>query len=111
MKLFLLLSALVAVAVQGHPHPEYIVVQDGAGVMRLENVNQEAVPESFFDPANDIRYFLFTRENPSDPQELFIGNQDSFTLSNFNEQRPTRYEDYISALRWILIFKYHLSGS
>lgn len=90
MKTVFLLAALVAaVAVNGHPHPEFAVVQDDAGHLILENFNEEAVPENFFDPLADTRYFLFTRQNRAGHQ-MSVGNPDSITSSGFVAGNPTR---------------------
>lgn len=91
MKTVFLFAALVAaiVAVNGHPHPEFAVVQDDAGHLILENFDQEAVPETFFDPLVDTRYFLFTRQNRAG-QQMFVGNADSIESSGFVAGRPTR---------------------
>lgn len=90
MKTVIILAALAVVAVHAHPHPEYILTQDDAGRMKLENTNQQDVAENFFDAVADTRFWLFTGRTLAEPEELLMGNEESFTNSNFNPNHPTR---------------------
>lgn len=90
MKTFLILAALVVATVHAHPHPEYAVVQNDAGHLTLENLNQDAaaVPENFFTAVADTRFFLHTNGNPV--ETIVLDNAGSLESSNFNAANPTR---------------------
>lgn len=92
MKTFILLVALVA-AVVALPHgrePEFAMVSDDKGNLRLENIHADAEPENFFDAVTDTTYWLYTQQNRNEPQQLETTNYDSFLDSNFNPANPTR---------------------
>lgn len=38
----------------------------------------------------DVKYYLYTKQNPLEPQELFINNEDSVKNSYFNNSLPTK---------------------
>ncbi|XP_075159004.1 phospholipase A1-like [Haematobia irritans] len=38
----------------------------------------------------DVKFYLYTSDNPSTAEELFIGNEDSVKKSHFEKSRPTR---------------------
>lgn len=48
-------------------------------------------PERFaYDPFKDVKYYLYTPQNPNEPQQLEVGNADLLRGSNFDPNRPTR---------------------
>lgn len=54
----------------------------------------EFVPESFdpfFVPANDVRFLLFTRFNPTIGQEIRFNDMATVRASNWVATRPTRF--------------------
>lgn len=46
--------------------------------------------DPFFNPINDVRILLSTRQNRNNPQQLLFGNLNSVQNSNFDRNRPTR---------------------
>lgn len=91
MKTLLLLVAVAVAVVHSLPHPEYEMVADDLGNLKLVNINEEAVePESFFNAVTDTRYLLFTRGNRDTAQLIVVGTEQSLQQSNFNPSHPTR---------------------
>lgn len=76
MKL-VILSALLAASVLANP-------------LLMAPPDQEQPVEPNFDVFLDTRFLLYTRFNPTIPQQLFINNMASVTNSHFSAARPTR---------------------
>lgn len=51
----------------------------------------ERKAQDFIDPEADVKFHLFTRENPWDPQEISHLNWTSIVESDFNPKVPTRF--------------------
>lgn len=88
MRSLIVLLLVVAVA-RALPHPEYAVIPNDAGNLKLVDLHQEE-PESFFDAISDTRFLLYTQNNPDTPQLLELGNTDSIEASYFDPANPTR---------------------
>lgn len=39
----------------------------------------------------NVKFYLYTQDNPSTAQQLFIDDEESVKKSNFEKSRPTRY--------------------
>lgn len=66
---------------------------DAAGKMHLVDLNpleNDIAVEPLFVPANDIVLLVFTRQNPTVGQRIFVNNLASVQNSNFNRNHPTR---------------------
>lgn len=57
----------------------------------LEAPQDQANPEPFFNPSNDIRFMLYTRKNPTVGQRIFLGDLASVQNSNYYVGNPTRF--------------------
>lgn len=70
---------------------EYVKIPDGFGGMKYVNLaveEQEISPT--FNIAQDTRFLLFTRLNPTIPQELRANDINTIHSSHFSPSRPTR---------------------
>lgn len=94
MKVFLLaILAVASVTAMPYSHdPEFAMIPDGYGNMKLVNINADPAPESFFDPVADTVFFLFTRNANGQTVSEFLrlNDVDSVTNSQFNPNNPTR---------------------
>ncbi|CAG9854489.1 unnamed protein product [Phyllotreta striolata] len=75
-----LLCALYAL-----PGPYQFQLQNGT--YQLYSINRRLCPE--FDPQRDTIFELYTRKNPTNPQILLTGNENSIRSSNFDFTKPT----------------------
>lgn len=69
--------------------PKYMMIPDINGHMYLEDVNNAEI-ETRFNAAEDVRFFLYTRENIFSPDQIFI-DENSIRNSHFKSNRPTRF--------------------
>lgn len=75
---------------------EWHTIPQVDGTFRLMSDSQikeqlENDPERYaYDPFTDVLYFLYTPQNPDEPQKLEVGNGDLLRQSNFDPSRPTR---------------------
>lgn len=44
-----------------------------------------------FDPDTDVRFFLYTRQNPKDPQEINYNNIETIRQSHYNKSKGVRF--------------------
>lgn len=89
--LFVLLAGVALVSAMPYGNdPEYAMVPDGEGNMKLVNINEDPEPESFFDAVADTVFLLFTRDNPTEAQRIDVGSDDLLRASNFRAEFPTR---------------------
>lgn len=93
---FVILSAILIVSALATPSKillddvEYERIPDGFGGMKYVNVNEEQEISPTFDVLRDTRFLLFTRFNPTIPQELRGNDMSSVSASHFSPARPTR---------------------
>lgn len=93
---------------------DYTIVRDnrdGFKKIALSDVQEdEVVP--FFDIEQDVRFELFTRKNPKEPQILTLNNYTTVKQSNFNWWYPTRYKNKLNYINiHQLIYKYSYFSS
>lgn len=69
---------------------EYEKIPDGFGGMKYVNVDEEQEISPMFDVLRDTRFLLFTRFNPTIPQELRGNDMSTVASSHFSAARPTR---------------------
>lgn len=98
---FLLLLLFVNIAVssplprQRLPHDEqdhrFAMIPDNDGKMHLVDLQsyEEAIEPNFV-AEEDVRFYLFTRSNPTTAQEIFM-NVESIRTSHFNENHWTKF--------------------
>lgn len=94
MKSLLLIVGLALVAVNALPYgldPEYAMIPEEDGTWKLVNIHDDPEPESFFTPANDIIFSVFTSANPTQGQVIQWNSPASILASNFNAANPTRF--------------------
>ncbi len=48
-------------------------------------------PESYFDVDKDVHFYLYTKENPEEPQLIKQGDVEGVKKSNFKRERKTRF--------------------
>lgn len=69
---------------------------------RVNNINSISTQsESFINIENDVRFDLYTLNNPSEAQILVTNDTNFITASNYNPKNPTRIfiHGYRSAVR------------
>jgi pancreatic triacylglycerol lipase len=71
----------------------FALIPNAEGQMHLIDLEapQDQDPEPFFVPENDIRFMLFTRNNPDVGQRLIFRDLESVRNSNYNAAHPTRF--------------------
>lgn len=62
---------------------------DGTEALK-EGALQKAIDCFEFDPKQDVKFLLYTRFNPEEPQYLPIYDEVALRKSNFNATKPTR---------------------
>ncbi|XP_055625118.1 pancreatic triacylglycerol lipase-like [Toxorhynchites rutilus septentrionalis] len=118
MELIVMLSALVAFATISSCHPTngkpWTLIPDGAGFMRMVNINPLDVPageneaDTLFNPELDVVFRLHTRRNPVHNQLLKWNDMDTIKKSNFDPANPTRFvihgwiEGEGATLHWVI---------
>jgi pancreatic triacylglycerol lipase len=75
-------------------HNRFSLIPNAEGQMYMIDLEApqdlaDSVP--FFTPANDIRFMLYTRNNPSVGQRILLGDLSSVLNSNYNAAHPTRF--------------------
>lgn len=64
---------------------------DAEGRMHLVDLNPiEVSVEPLFNAASDVVFLLYTRQNPTVSQRIFLEDLSSLLNSNFNPSHPTR---------------------
>lgn len=69
------------------------VYDDNENLVRLtfeDSEDDESLDETSKDLANRVFFFLYTKDNPSRPQPLYLDNDNALRKSNFNPEKPTR---------------------
>lgn len=92
MKFLLVLALALAGVIAmpfGNDNPEYAMVPDGFGNFKLVNIHEDPEPESFFDPAADTVFKLFTRLN-GEAEILDLSESRVLEESTFNAANPVR---------------------
>lgn len=69
---------------------EYEKIPDGFGGMKFVNIEEEQEIAPMFVASRDTRFLLFTRFNPTIPQELRGNDMSTVASSHFSTARPTR---------------------
>jgi hypothetical protein len=66
-------------------------VPDSDGVLHMVDLaTYEIDPEAHFDAINDMIFWLFTRSNPTEGQQIVLNDPASLAASHFNPAHPTR---------------------
>lgn len=60
-------------------------------IEELLDVTPEPVPEIAFNAERDIRFLVFTRQNPTVSQQLLFRDLNSLRNTNYNANLPTRF--------------------
>ena len=73
------------------PQHRWAILPDSEGLLHLIDLNPfEELAEPLFVPENDIRFLLYTRQNPATPQ-IITADLASLQNSNFNPNHETRF--------------------
>lgn len=87
--LFLILCVLSASLGKSVEY-RFNLIADGDGNVRAIDIKPSFEEiEALFNAENDMRFLLYTRLNPSSPQEI-IATRESIANSNFNPRHPVR---------------------
>lgn len=71
---------------------DWQLVPDHVGHMHLVDINAvDMDAEPLFDPATQTIFHLFTRQNPTTPQNIILHNEGQLTGSNFVASRQSRF--------------------
>lgn len=71
-------------------YTRYAMIPNAEGQMYLIDLEAPQEPESFFVPANDIRFMLYTRSNPTVGERILFRDLGSVQNSRYNAAHPTR---------------------
>ncbi|CAD7079344.1 unnamed protein product [Hermetia illucens] len=73
------------------PEEQWELIPTADGYFRLINVKDAEFQASLEERADfDVKFFLFTKSNPSSSQQIITGDSGSLTNSYFSASRPTR---------------------
>lgn len=71
-------------------NPDFDLVKDRTGNWHAISLMEDFSPETFFNPASDIYFRLYTSDNPTTAQTITLTNPNTLTTSNFNASNPTK---------------------
>lgn len=76
MKTIFLLWALFATinCLPFNTDPEYAMVSDIDGTLKLINVDEDPDPEISFDPQTDVKFRLYTKNGPTEGAVIYVHN-------------------------------------
>lgn len=86
--LFALIAGIAAKSLNEH---RFALVPNAEGQMHLVDLEAPEEPENFFNPDIDIRFMLYTRNNPTTGQRLILNDIESVRASHFNAAHKTRF--------------------
>ncbi|CRK86438.1 CLUMA_CG000024, isoform A [Clunio marinus] len=68
-----------------------VEIPDGFGGVKYVNIDEETEISPAYNPAQDVRFLLFTRRNPTQAQILSFNDMNTVTNSQFMPNRPTKF--------------------
>lgn len=70
---------------------DWQLVPGDGGLLHLVDINAPEEIETNFNAVRDMRFFLFTRSNPTQGHQIILNNAATLANSHFNAAHPTRF--------------------